>query len=103
MTGKSPGGRQGREKFERPAFSVSRGSPPAISSVTSAPSGSLRVMVVERVRRRGHQTFALAGRIRRFQDLDIEIGGGETRAIRPPAEIRTLDRIGIVLRFSTTA
>ena len=37
-------GKDGSEKLERPAFRVRRGSPPFNSNVTSAPSGSLRVM-----------------------------------------------------------
>src|SRR6056297_290885 len=101
ITGKSSFGRVARLKFERPASTVRR--PVALSSVrvTSAPSGSLRTIScsVTALTVVAPARSTLAGAT---STTSISRSVARRLTWSPSASIRTLARIGMVLRRSTT-
>ena len=100
MTGKSSVGRVCRVKRERPLRSSSRSS--SLPSSTCAPSGSLRTM-----------SYSVCAGAVVDPSVPIDAGDGSRQwrypcpsrsgaDVLPCASIRTLDRIGMVFRRSTT-
>ena len=101
ITGKSPAGSTGRLKRERPAWTCRRGSSPVKLSETSAPFGQLADDLVEGVGRRGD----LAGLVHLGQGssmISMSRSVAEKARASRSADSSTLDRIGMVLRRSTT-
>src|SRR6056297_53679 len=101
ITGKSSFGRVARLKFERPACTASRPEAASSDSVTRAPSGSLRTiswsMTAETVVAPARSTCAVA-----MSTISISRSVARNCTRSPSASIRTLARIGMVLRRSTT-
>jgi hypothetical protein len=72
-----------------------------VDSVTSAPSPELADDLVEHQRAYGRRTLLVHSGGRAVHHLDVEVGRAEAYAVAL-GSIRTLARIGIVLRRSTT-
>jgi len=101
ITGKSPAGSTGRLNFERPAATCSRGSSPDRVRETSAPSGSLRTISYRvwagAVIWPGTSTWAAPP-----STISMSRSVAEKPTRSRSAVSSTFDRIGMVLRRSTT-
>ena len=102
ITGKSPAGSTGRLKRERPACDLQARILAGVAQRDVGALGQLADDLVEGVGRRGDLAGALHLGRGSIGDLHVEIGGREGDAARRSADSSTLERIGMVLRRSTT-